>query len=244
MNDGEYGTILVVEDDEYVSGFVRLLLEEARFHVVIARDGQVGLQTFWELQPDVLVTDVNLPSLDGLSLCREVRKKSEVPILILSARQDEVDKVSGLEVGADDYLSKPFGHREFVARVRALFRRVPRSPLNVPPSAPTVPPAQKMQFGPLVINVDAREVTLIQQPIHLTPTEFSLLHVLASRPGRVLSRQQLADLSLGHDWVGEERTIDVHLRRLRTKLLKIHPHDFLPAVRGVGYKFSAPELHT
>ncbi len=222
--------ILVVEDDADTAEVIQLLLEQSHFEVILARDGVAGLAQVEKACPDLIISDVNLPLMDGLALCREVRKEHQVPILMLSARQEELDKVLGLELGADDYLGKPFSGRELVARVKALLRR----------PATQAGPAL-IRSGPLTIDPQAREVLVSGQAVSLTASEFSLLQVLASRPKRVLSRQQLADLALGEDWVGDERTVDVHIRRMRAKLQAQERHEYVTAVRGVGYKFVAPQ---
>lgn len=232
---GNYGKVLLIEDDQVTAELVRSLLEEARFEVAVALDGPSGLARARAEAFDVMVLDVNLPGLDGLTLCLEIRKVCQSAILFLSSRGEDLDKVIGLEAGADDYLSKPFNARELVARVRALLRRSRRFPETPPEVEGTA------RWGELQIDEEARELRVAGQPVHLTATEFSLLLAFTQRAGRVLSRQQLMDLVWGADWVGDERTVDVHLRHLRNKILELHPHDYFPAVRGRGYKFVVPD---
>lgn len=240
-----FGQILVVEDDEDIARLLAVALESARFQVKVLGDGRLALESVLAGAPDVIIMDVDLPGLDGLSLCREVRKFSEVPVLMLSALREDIDKIVGLELGADDYLGKPFNMRELVARVRALHRRSQSREHSEPIPAPK-PPRQTtadpevLDFGCLKIDLAARVVKVAETPVHLTATEFSLLQALAQRPGRVFSRQQLLDLVWGPEWVGTDRTVDVHLRRTRSKLLEHSPHEFVEAVRGVGYKLALP----
>lgn len=239
-----FGRILVVEDDEDVARLLAAALSTARFQVDLLADGSQALESIRKAVPDAIVMDVNLPGLDGLSLCREVRRFSLVPILMLSALQEDIDKIVGLELGADDYLGKPFSMRELVARVRTMHRRSQGRESAGSQSAgatlPSVKDLDSLQLGSLKICPAAREVEMDGVCLQLTSTEFSLLQFLAERPGRVFSRQELLDQVWGQDWVGTDRTVDVHLRRVRSKLLEHSPHDFLQSVRGVGYKFVAP----
>ena len=241
-----YGQILVVEDDEDIARLLAVALESARFQVKVLGDGRLALESVLASAPDVIIMDVDLPGLDGLSLCREVRKFSEVPVLMLSALREDIDKIVGLELGADDYLGKPFNMRELVARVRALHRRSQSREHGEPDPSPPKPSSQAitdsevLDFGCLKIDLAARVVEVAGSSVHLTATEFSLLQALAQRPGRVFSRQQLLDLVWGPEWVGTDRTVDVHLRRTRSKLLEHSPHEFVEAVRGVGYKLALP----
>ncbi|MBI3928628.1 MAG: response regulator transcription factor [Armatimonadetes bacterium] len=225
-----YGRVVVIDDDPDVCDLVRLCLEEAGFSVEIVRDGKAGLEAVDTRPPDLVVLDVSLPTLDGLTVCRELRRRHNMPILMLSARGQDVDKVVGLEVGADDYLSKPFNPRELEARVRALFRRWTR--LGAPGQE-----RELLVRGALGIDVQAHEVQIGGVPVHLTPTEFALLHHLAAHPGQVMTRQVLLDRVWGDDYYGDERTVDVHIRHLRGKLKQVDPTEYVVAVRGVGYKF-------
>ncbi len=228
-----YGKVLIVEDDEDVLELVRDCLEEAGFKTHGIQDGGSVLEWVAVNHPDVIVLDVNLPGMDGISLCRELRRKFNMPVLILSARGNEIDKVVGLEVGADDYLVKPFTPRELVARVRALYRRW----TVFQPSGQPGQEVQLIRAGEIVIDCKGHTVEVKGNPVHLTPIEFSLLQVFASHPGQVLSRQRLLDLVWGEDFYGDERTVDVHVRHLRSKLKRFDTKDYLVSVRGVGYKF-------
>lgn len=224
------GKVLVVDDEPDIVDVVRAYLEREGYEVQVARDGANALDEMARFVPDVVVLDVMLPRLDGLEVCREIRKSRNVPILMLSARGDDLDKILGLEVGADDYLTKPFSPMELVARVRAMLRRS-RIVAERPRDA-------TISHGSLVLDAGARRVMLEGQEVHLTPIEFSLLHQLMANRGQVLTRQNLLDRCWGADFFGVERTVDVHLRNLRLKLQKVLPsRRFIISIRGVGYRF-------
>lgn len=237
--DGGPGArILVVEDDPALRELLTYNLEQAGFAVLSAGDGRTALEVAQRDRPDLVVLDLMLPGLDGLEVCRRLRRTSAVPILILSARREEVDRVLGLELGADDYLTKPFSPRELVARVRAILRRA--GP-GVPAEGGSGEGAGVLTFGPLVIDPGAHRVSLAGREVGLTPTEFRLLLVLASNPGRVLSRQELLEQLWGTPALGELRTVDVHVLHLREKLGEsADSPGFIQTVRGVGYRFRAP----
>jgi DNA-binding response OmpR family regulator len=224
-------TILLVDDEESVQKLLTYPLERDGYRVIQARDGDEALARFASEPIDLVVLDVMLPRLDGLEVCKRLRASSTVPIVMLTARDDELDKVVGLEVGADDYITKPFSIREFRSRVRALLRRA---------SAPRHQPSGEQVIGAdgLVIDPDRRSVELEGRQIQLTYVEFELLRTLASRPGRVFSRQTLLETIRGSSEYREPRTIDVHVRHLREKLER-DPRDpqFVVTVRGVGYRF-------
>ena len=219
-------TILVVEDEPQIAGLVRDYLEHAGFAVLTAGDGPGALAVARARRPDALVLDLGLPRLDGLDVIRAIRRDSRVPILILSARGDEADRVAGLELGADDYVVKPFSPRELVARVRAVLRRVDAAPLA----------DERIVAGDLDLDVVRRRVTVAGRPVTLTPTEFELLATLAREPGRVWTRSQLLDAVHGFSLETYERAIDGHVRNLRRKL---EPDDASPryvrTIHGVGY---------
>lgn len=222
------GRILLVEDDVGVAGVVKFALEASDFVVTHTSEGLVGLEEAVSDRYDVIVLDLGLPDVDGLSICKAARKAHDSPILMLTARQDLVDRVLGLESGADDYLGKPFEPMELVARVRALHRRSKKS------QGPSL-----LEVGNLSLHLDSRKATWQGTPLQFTAKEFDLLAVLASRPQQVFSRRHLMDLCWGEDWVGDEKTVEVHLRRVRQKLKKVSPHEHLMAVRGVGYRLES-----
>jgi DNA-binding response OmpR family regulator len=227
-------TILLVDDEESVQKLLAYPLERDGFRVVQARDGDEALTRFDAEPIDLVVLDVMLPHLDGLEVCKHLRARSSVPIIMLTARDDELDKVLGLELGADDYITKPFSIREFRSRVRALLRRA-----SAPPHQPQG--EEVLEADGLRIDSARRSVELDGRPVHLTYVEFELLRTLASRPGRVFSRQTLLESIRGSSDYREPRTIDVHIRHLREKLER-DPRDprFLLTVRGVGYRFREP----
>ncbi len=224
-------TILVVDDEEDLTELVGRYLRRERFNVVSANDGTTALELARRHAPDVVVLDLMLPGMDGLEVCRQLRQFSNAYVLMLTARSDEVDKIVGLTVGADDYMTKPFSPRELVARVHALLRRsrgvTETSTAN-----------HLDQFGDLVIDYEAHEVTLRGQIVSLTPHEFDLLATLAARPGQVFTREQLLERVWGEDFYGDEHVLDVHVSHLRQKLGEdpAEPR-FIETARGVGYRF-------
>ena len=225
-------TILVVEDERQIAGLVRDYLEHAGFAVLTAGDGASGLAMARTRRPDAIVLDLGLPRIDGLDVIRALRRDSTVPILILTARGDETDRVAGLELGADDYVVKPFSPKELVARVRAVLRRV-EARSNA---------AERIVAGDLILNLSRRSVTVGERRVDLTPTEFEILAALAREPGRVWTRSQLLDAVHGFSLETYERAIDGHIRNLRRKL---EPDDASPryvrTVHGVGYALAEPE---
>jgi DNA-binding response OmpR family regulator len=225
-------TILVVEDEPQIAGIVRDYLEHAGFAVIAAGDGAAALALVRARRPDALVLDLGLPRVDGLDVIRAVRRDSRVPILILSARGDETDRVAGLELGADDYVVKPFSPRELVARVRAVLRRADAVPLA----------SERIETGDLVLDLVRRRVTVAGRAVTLTPTEFELLATLAREPGRVWTRSQLLDAVHGFSLETYERAIDGHIRNLRRKL---EPDEtaarYVRTVHGVGYALVEPD---
>jgi DNA-binding response OmpR family regulator len=224
-------TILLVDDEDSIQKLLTYPLEREGFRVVPARDGEEALARFSEQHVDLVVLDVMLPRVDGLEVCRRLRAQSTVPIIMLTARDDELDKVLGLELGADDYITKPFSIREFRSRVRALLRRA-----ATPPQAP--PGQEVISADGLVIDVAKRTVEVRGQPVALTYVEFELLRTLASHPGRVYTRQMLLESLWGGSDYREPRTIDVHVRHLREKLERDpREPEFIFTVRGVGYRF-------
>jgi DNA-binding response OmpR family regulator len=225
-------TILLVDDEEAVQKLLTYPLERDGYRVIHARDGDEALERFEAASVDLVVLDIMLPRLDGLEVCKRLRAHSTVPIVMLTARDDELDKVIGLELGADDYITKPFSIREFRSRVRALLRRA-AVPRQRPPEDEEV-----LELDGLRIDPARRAVELDGRAVQLTYVEFELLRVLASRPGRVFSRQSLLEAIRGGSDYREPRTIDVHVRHLREKLER-NPREpeFVLTVRGVGYRF-------
>jgi DNA-binding response OmpR family regulator len=224
-------TILLVDDEESVQKLLTYPLERDGYAVVQARDGEEALSRFGAGGIDLVVLDVMLPKLDGLEVCKRLRARSSVPIIMLTARDDELDKVLGLELGADDYITKPFSIREFRSRIRALLRRA---------AAPPPDPGESytIELDGLRIDPSRRSVEVHGRPVQLTYVEFELLRTLASRPGRVFSRQALLQALWGGSEYREPRTIDVHVRHLREKL-EADPGDpaYILTVRGAGYRF-------
>ncbi len=223
------GKILVVDDEKKIVSLVRGYLERDGYQVAEAYDGRQALDMFQREKPDLIILDLMLPEIDGLEVCRQVRRSSEVPIIMLTARGEDADKLVGLELGADDYITKPFSPRELVARVRVVLRRA--RPLTAPL------PAARFVLGDLVVDEERFEATCHGNLLSLTLTEFRILAALARSPGRVLSRSQLLD-TLGETYEGYERTVDVHIKNLRRKLAVAGGGEGcnIVTVHGVGYK--------
>jgi DNA-binding response OmpR family regulator len=216
--------VALVEDDPHIADLIDLYLRQAGYRVYQAATGEKGLEVIDTRRPRLAILDLGLPGeIDGMELCRRLQAKGEVAVIIVTARDDEIDRVLGLELGADDYVTKPFSPRELVARVKAVLRRL---------DGPKVAPSVRL-VGSVEVDTDRREARVDGAPVALTTREFDLLAHLAEHPGLVLTRQQLLDAVWGVDWVGDERTVDVHVRQLRKKL-----GDGLPlhTVWGVGYR--------
>lgn len=228
--------ILVVEDEERLAELVAGQLSAGGYTVSIARDGLQAMHMLESHPADLVVLDWMLPGLDGLEVCRRIRAHSITPILMLTARAEELDRVLGLEVGADDYLTKPFSMRELLARARALLRRVDLMKAS-PSHADGGRRAEILEVGPLRLDVPGRTLTVAGEPIELTPKEFDLLHMLAEQPGRAYSREYLLQRIWGDEYVGFDRTVDTHVVRLRRKLGALG--DRIATVWGVGYKLRA-----
>jgi two-component system alkaline phosphatase synthesis response regulator PhoP len=222
-------TILVIDDEQNILNIVTAYLQAEGYTVYTAADGPTGLKAARTFKPDLIVLDVMLPGMDGLDLLTRLRRESEVYVIMLTAKSEETDKIVGLSVGADDYLTKPFSPRELVARVKAALRRY---------SQPGSGDSDILAFKRLRINVKAHRVWKDDLPIELTTIEFDLLHALAEHPGRVLSREQLIERVWGHDFYGEDRVVDVHLGHVRKKI-ETDPArpELIVTVRGVGYRF-------
>ena len=216
------GIVLVVDDEPNIADLVELYLDRDGFRVVKAATGEDCVRAVAEHRPRLVVLDVGLPDIDGLEVCRRLRRTSTIPVIFLTARDSEVDRVLGLELGADDYVTKPFSPPELVARVKAVLRRTEQ-----------VGGAEVIQFGDAVIDAGRREVRVRGDAVAFTTKEFELLYFLAERPGLALSRQQILDGVWGYDWYGDARTVDVHLAQIRKKLDGTVRID---TVRGIGYR--------
>jgi DNA-binding response OmpR family regulator len=222
---------LIVDDEPGISRLISMYLEREGFQTSSVRTGAEALQAMSDHAPALVVLDIMLPDIDGWEVCREIRRTSDVPIIMLTAREGDEDKIVGLELGADDYVTKPFVPRELVARVKAILRRAR------PPAAATAPEDTVMDFGELTINPAKREVRLNGEPIQLRAKEYDLLVELARRPGVVFSREKLLQDVWGYDFYGDSGTIDVHVRRLRAKLNDDSSNPrFIETVWGVGYR--------
>ncbi len=226
--------MLIVDDEQRLRDLVRGYLEREGFTVLTAADGHTALDLARQDAPNVVVLDLMLPGIDGLEVCRRLRTFSDAYVIMLTAKAEEIDRIVGLEVGADDYLTKPFSPRELIARVRAMLRR----PRQVNPAAmPDIPPPQR--FGDLVIDHARHEVTLDTAVVPLTILEYALLTTLAAHPGRVFTRNQLLERVWGEDYFGDDHVVDVHIANLRKKLGddSAAPH-YIETVRGAGYRFA------
>ncbi len=222
--------ILVIEDDSGIARIVSLYLERDGHRVTAVGDGISGLRTARQLGPDLIVLDLMLPQLDGMEVCRTLREESDVPIIMATARVDEADRLAGLDLGADDYILKPFSPRELAARVRAVLRRTARQTTAAGPSL--------IEYEDLTIDLKARTVQRADTEPSLTPTEFRLLVLLASEPGRVFTRDQIIDGVFGYDFDGFDRTVDVHIANLRRKIEpSARKPRYVHTVHGVGYRF-------
>ena len=230
-------TVLVVEDDESLREVLVYNLKKERYGVEAVGDGRSAVEAARRLRPDLIVLDVMLPELDGFEVARIVRKEMPAAILMLTARDDEIDRVAGLEVGADDYLTKPFSMRELLARVKAQLRRT-RIVLEEIGAAPASAPHKRLTFERLVIDATRREVTVDEKPLQLKPKEYELLLFLAEHKGQMLSREFILERVWGWDFVGDSRTVDVHVRWLRQKIEQDPARPIrLVTVRGGGYRF-------
>lgn len=223
---------LVVEDDSNIAELLRLYMGKDGFEVAIAPDGGKAVEMFESYQPDIVLLDIMLPIMDGWQVCGEIRKTSKVPIIMLTAKGETGDKISGLEMGADDYITKPFEVKELLARVHAVMRRSDDG---------DAPAEHKLSFDKLIINLDSYELIVNGAKVDTPPKEMELLFHLASSPNRVFTRNQLLDEVWGFDYFGDSRTVDVHIKRLREKLEGVSEKWSLKTVWGVGYKFEVEE---
>ena len=220
--------ILIVEDDNNIADLLRLYLEKENYEVCIASDGGKGVEQFRRFQPDLVLLDLMLPVLDGWGVCRTIRAEAATPIIMLTAKGELDDKISGLKQGADDYITKPFEMQELLARIEAVLRRSGNAPEKN---------AKRLVFDKLIIDMDSFELTVDGKKIPTPPKEMELLYHLASTPNRVYQRNKLLDEVWGFDYFGDTRTVDVHIKRLREKLEGVSDQWSLKTVWGVGYKF-------
>ena len=227
--------ILIVDDDYNIAELISLYLTKECFETKIFGDGEEALRVFPEFQPNLILLDLMLPGIDGYQVCRELRSTSQVPIIMLSAKGEIFDKVLGLELGADDYMIKPFDSKELVARVKAVLRRY-QPPVQTPASSVTEQHGNFVEYPDLIVNLTNYSVIYNGHSIELPPKELELLYFLASSPNQVFTREQLLDQIWGYEYVGDTRTVDVHIKRLREKI-KDHPSWGLSTVWGIGYKF-------
>lgn len=225
--------VLVIDDEAAIGNMIKEYLEAQGYLVDWAQDGPSGVELFRRTRPDLIILDLMLPGRSGLDVCRELRAMSNVPVVMLTAKSEEIDRVLGLELGADDYITKPFSLRELAARVRAVLRRAGKGAADL---------RSVLQVGEIAIDIDRHEVTVAGRPVALTPTEFAILSFLAERPGRVASRLQLVNAALGEAYAGYERSIDTHVSNLRKKIEEdpANPRRIL-TVYALGYKLAAEQ---
>ena len=228
-------TILLIDDDPLITEPLQITLEQNGYTVLVADNGTRGIELALDTSPDVVVLDIMMPNMDGWEVCRRLRQHSTVPIIMLTALDEEIDRILGLELGADDYLAKPFNPRELIARIRALLRRIAFE--NQPVAQPL-----RLKAGPFALDIDERQAFMDGQELKLRHKEFELLALLINRTGHVVSRAELFDQVWGTSWLGDTRTLDVHIRWLREK---IEPEPgrpiFIQTVRGLGYRFVEPK---
>lgn len=221
--------ILIVEDEEKIARLLCSYMEDAGFRASAQRRGDRVVDQIKKDPPDLILLDIMLPGKNGMDLCREIRQFSDVPIIMITARVEEIDRLLGLELGADDYICKPFSPREAVARVKAVFRRLHAAPRN-----------QALVVGSISLDAETRQVMIGKQELSLTPNEFELLKTMMARPNRVFARSELINRVQGYDFEGYDRTIDTHIKNLRKKIAQMLPdREIITTVYGIGYKFTA-----
>lgn len=226
--------VLLIEDDPEIIGLLEIHLKDMEFEVVKSMDGAEGLDLIFSEQPDLVILDISLPSMDGFEVCKQARAKTNTPIIMLTAKSEEIDKVLGLEVGADDYITKPFSVREFIARVKGIFRRT-----NMIRESFTEAQSPLLRFEGLEIDIEKRKVLVKEERIELSPKEFELLVLMASRPGKSFSRKELLSLVWGYDFDGYEHTVNSHINRLRAKIEEDMANPkYILTTWGVGYTFN------
>ncbi|HIZ54332.1 response regulator transcription factor [Enterococcus eurekensis] len=220
--------LLIVDDNQQITSILADYAKKNHYDVLIAYDGEAALELFQTAQPDIILLDVMMPKKDGFAVCREIRQTSNVPILMITARGEDFERIMGLEIGADDYIVKPFSPGEVMARIKAVMRRVQQDPMN----------QQQLTFNDLTINLENYTVAIANEPILLTKKEIDLLWTLASNRQKAYSRDELLNLLWGFDYFGDTRTVDSHIKRLRSKLNQVpHPTWEIKTIWGVGYKF-------
>ncbi|MGE5371198.1 MAG: response regulator transcription factor [Solirubrobacterales bacterium] len=219
--------VLIAEDDPKIVQLIKLYLEKEQYEVITAATGAQAVTRFETESPDMVILDLMMPALSGIEVLKAIRRSHQTPVIILTAKDDEVDKILGLEIGADDYVTKPFSPRELVARVKSLWRRV---------QTPQQPTGERLAFAGLTLELGRREVVSDGHPVHLTPREYDLLVLLAQAQGRPFGRDLLLERVWGYDFPGDDRTVDVHIKRLRQKL-ENNGYSYIQTVWGVGYKF-------
>ena len=223
-------SIYIVDDEALARNGLKMALKKKNYSVQAFATAELALTAIDEDPPDLVLLDIGLPGKDGMALCREIRQFSNVPIIMITARVEEIDRLLGLELGADDYICKPFSPREVVARVKAIFRRVDAAPRT-----------SRMVVGSISLDDETHQVMIEQQVLNLTPSEFGLLKVMMQQPDRVFSRGELINRVQGYDFEGYDRTIDTHIKNLRKKIVKILPgQEIISTVYGVGYRFNKP----
>jgi DNA-binding response OmpR family regulator len=219
---------VIIEDDPNIAQLLRMYLEKDGFAVEGAQDGVSGLALFRSAQPDIVLLDLMLPEMDGWAVCRAIRQESEVPVIMVTAKGETIDKVQGLDIGADDYIAKPFDMKEVMARIHAVLRRTVKGGREKP---------RRLEYDRLIVDMDSFSLTVDGRVVDTPPKELELLYHLASAPNRVYTRNQLLDEVWGFDYFGDSRTVDVHIKRLREKLEGVSAEWALKTVWGVGYKF-------
>lgn len=226
MTNGTH--ILICDDDPVVHESLSLYFDREGFEHTSAYDGREAIEKFQSVHPDLIVLDMMMPEMNGSDVCREIRRYSNVPIIMLTAKSEEIDKIVGLELGADDYITKPFSVREVVARIKAVLRRMNEKPTEA---------STQLNYRGLEINPDNYQVKVMGKPVAFTPKEFEILYTLASQPGQVIEREQLLQKIWGYDYAGDTRTIDTHIKRIRQKISVENAPWALITVYGIGYKF-------
>lgn len=224
-------TVLIADDDPNVCEIIRLYFTDNNFHVIEANSGQEALDLYESSKPDIILLDIMMPDMDGYEVCKQIRKKTDIPIIMLSAKHEEIDKILGLEIGADDYVTKPFSPREVIARIKAIFRRIPAKT-----NAELEKEEEIYQFASFIITVKRREVSVGEDKLFFRPKEFDLLLFLVQHSNAVLTREQLLEQVWGFDYEGDIRTVDVHVKRIRNEFAKYNIQ-CIHTVWGVGYQF-------